>query len=78
MITGADHGKMRQTLLRIAYTGKPDFLVALDLMGLRDRANVQVKPVWSGGARSRCGTTSSWTTTSVAGQVGNTDALTRS
>jgi hypothetical protein len=50
VITEADHGKMRQTLLRIAYTGKPDFLVALDLMGLRDRANAQVKPVWSGGA----------------------------
>ena len=50
VITEADHGKARQTLLRIAYTGKPDFLVALDLMGLVDRDNVQVKPVWSGGA----------------------------
>jgi hypothetical protein len=50
VITEADHGKARQTLLRIAYTGKPDFLVALDVMGLVDRDNVQVKPVWSGGA----------------------------
>jgi hypothetical protein len=50
VITEANHGKARQTLLRIAYTGKPDFLVALDLMGLLDRDNVQVKPVWSGGA----------------------------
>lgn len=50
VITEADHGKVRQTLLRIAYTGKPDFLVAVDLMGLIDRDNTQVKPVWSGGA----------------------------
>ncbi|HEX5030190.1 MAG TPA: hypothetical protein VFX78_01880 [Candidatus Eisenbacteria bacterium] len=50
VIIEADHGKARQTLLRIAYTGKPDFLVALDIMGLVDRDNVQVEPVWSGGA----------------------------
>lgn len=50
VITEANHGKVRQTLLRIAYTGKPDFLLALDVMGLRDRDNAQVKPVWSGGA----------------------------
>ena len=50
VIIEADHGKARQTLLRIAYTGKPDFLVALDVMGVLDRDNVQVKPVWSGGA----------------------------
>jgi len=50
VITEADHGKVRQTLLRIAYTGKPDFLVAVDVMGLIDRDNTQVKPVWSGGA----------------------------
>ena len=50
VITEANHGKARQTLLRIAYTGKPDFLVALDVMGLVDRDNAQVEPVWSGGA----------------------------
>jgi len=50
LITEADHGKTRQTLLRIAYTGKPDFLIALDLMGVLDRDNSQVDAVWSGGA----------------------------
>ena len=50
VITETEHGKIHQTLLRVAYTEKPDFLIALDLMGLLDRENVQVKPVWSGGA----------------------------
>lgn len=50
LITETEHGKTRQTLLRIAYTDKPDFLIALDLMGLIDRENAQVKPVWSGGS----------------------------
>jgi len=50
VITETEHGKIHQTLLRVAYTERSDFLIALDLVGLLDRENAQVKPVWSGGA----------------------------
>jgi hypothetical protein len=50
LITESQHGKVHQTLLRVAYTEKEDFLIALDLTGVLDRENAEVKPVWSGGA----------------------------
>jgi hypothetical protein len=50
VFTQSENGKTRQTLLRVAYSGKPDFLIALDLMGVLDRENSEVEPVWSGGA----------------------------
>lgn len=49
-LTTTDNGNVRQTLLRIAYNGKPDFLIALDVMGVIDRENLESDSVWSGGA----------------------------
>ena len=49
-LTTVDHGSVRQTLLRIAYTGKPDFLIALDITGVLDRDNRESDSVWAGGA----------------------------
>jgi len=36
--------------MRIAYTGKPDFLIALDVTGVLDRENLEAESVWAGGA----------------------------
>ena len=49
-LTSSDSSTGRQTLLRIAYNGKPDFLIALDLTGVVDRENRQKDSVWSAGA----------------------------
>ena len=49
-LTTSDSGSVRQTLLRIAYNGKPDFLIALDLTGVLDRENRQEDSVWAAGA----------------------------
>ncbi|HET9250948.1 MAG TPA: hypothetical protein VFP58_02375, partial [Candidatus Eisenbacteria bacterium] len=50
VLTTSDHGSVRQTLLRIAYTGDSDFLVALDVTGVLDRENREADSVWAGGA----------------------------
>lgn len=50
VLTRSDNGNVRQTLLRIAYTGKPDFLIALDITGVLDRENREADSVWAGGA----------------------------
>jgi len=47
--TTTDHGSGSETSLRIAYNGKPDFVVAVDLLGVLNRENAQSKPVWAGG-----------------------------
>ena len=49
-LTTTDNGSVRQTLFRIAYTGKPDFLIALDITGVLDRENREADSVWAGGA----------------------------
>lgn len=49
-LTTTDNGSVRQTLFRIAYTGKPDFLIALDITGVLDRENRESDSVWAGGA----------------------------
>ena len=50
VLTTSDNGSVRQTLLRIAYTGKSDFLIALDVTGVLDRENREADSVWAGGA----------------------------
>jgi len=50
VLTRTDNGNVRQTLMRIAYTGKPDFLIALDVTGVLDRENLEAESVWAGGA----------------------------
>ena len=50
VLTTAENGSVRQTLLRIAYTGKTDFLIALDVTGVLDRENREAESVWAGGA----------------------------
>jgi hypothetical protein len=50
VLTRTDNGNVRQTLMRIAYTGKPDFLIALDVTGVLDRENLEADSIWAGGA----------------------------
>jgi hypothetical protein len=50
VLTRSDNGSVRQTLMRIAYTGKSDFLIALDVTGVIDRENLEADTVWAGGA----------------------------
>jgi len=42
-------GNSSESLLRLAYNAKPDFLVAVDLLGLLSRENTKTVPVWAGG-----------------------------
>ena len=46
----SDHQNSSQTVLRIAYNGKPDFLIAVDVLGVFNRENSRAAPVWAGGA----------------------------
>ena len=50
VLTTSDNGNVRQTLLRIAYTGESDFLIAVDITGVLDRENLEADSVWAGGA----------------------------
>jgi hypothetical protein len=50
VVTTTDNGNVSETVLRLAYTGKPDFLIALDIMGVLDRENLEADSVWAGGA----------------------------
>lgn len=48
--TTTDNGNASETVLRVAYNAKPDFLVAVDLLGVFNRENSRTVPVWAGGA----------------------------
>lgn len=50
VITTSDNGISSETVLRLAYNGKSDFLIALDIMGVFNRENTKASPVWAGGA----------------------------
>jgi hypothetical protein len=50
MWTSADHQNSSQTALRFAYNAKPDFLIAVDVLGVFNRENSRAAPVWAGGA----------------------------
>jgi len=50
VVTTTDNGNVSETVLRLAYNGKPDFLIALDVMGVLDRENLEADSVWAGGA----------------------------
>jgi len=48
-VTTTDNGNSSQTVLRLAYTGKHD-IVAVDILGIFNRQNVQAMSIWAGGA----------------------------
>jgi hypothetical protein len=50
VITTSDNGTGSDTTLRIAYNGKRDFIIALDIMGVLNRENAAATPVWASGA----------------------------
>jgi hypothetical protein len=50
VVTTTDNGNVSETVLRLAYNGKRDFLIAIDVMGVLDRENLEADPVWAGGA----------------------------
>ena len=47
-LTTNENGNNSQTVLRLAYTGAKD-MVALDILGVFDRDNVQASAIWAGG-----------------------------
>ena len=49
LITSTDNGDASETVLRIAYNGKPDFLLSMDILGVLDRENARAEAVWAGG-----------------------------
>jgi hypothetical protein len=49
VMTTTDNGDASETILRLAYNGRPDFLIALDIMGVVNRENAQATAVWAGG-----------------------------
>jgi len=42
-------GNTSESVLRLAYNAKPDFLVAVDVLGVFSRENTRTVPVWAGG-----------------------------
>jgi hypothetical protein len=50
VVTTTDNGNVSETVLRLAYNGKTDFLIAIDVMGVLDRENLEADSVWAGGA----------------------------
>ena len=50
VLSTADNGGVSETVLRLAYNAKPDFLISLDILGVFGRENSRNKPVWAGGA----------------------------
>jgi len=50
VITATDNGDASETVLRLAYNGRSDFLIGLDILGVLDRDNARAKAVWAGGA----------------------------
>jgi hypothetical protein len=47
--TSDGNGNSSETVLRVAYNAKPDFLVAVDALGVFNRENSRAVPVWAGG-----------------------------
>ena len=50
VLTVADKGGTSETVVRLAYNGWPDFLIAVDILGVLDRDNARTKAVWADGA----------------------------
>lgn len=50
VITTTDNGDASETVLRLAYNGRPDFLISVDILGVLDRDNSRAQAVWAGGA----------------------------
>jgi len=48
--TTTGNGNASETMLRLAYNAEPNFLVAIDLLGVFNRENSRASPVWAGGA----------------------------
>jgi hypothetical protein len=49
LMTTADDSDASETVLRLAYNGKSDFLVSLDILGVLGRENSKAESVWAGG-----------------------------
>jgi hypothetical protein len=49
-MTTSDAKNVYQTALRLAYNGQPDFLIALDLMGMMNHESGRSEPIKAGGA----------------------------
>jgi hypothetical protein len=47
--TSDGNGGSSETVLRVAYNARPDFLVAVDALGVFNRENSRAAPVWAGG-----------------------------